>query len=103
MVALTNISIALKKISIYLESAQTYLHADIESVQRRFATSLQGLSNLSNSNYLRLQELLSLESVHINPDIITTYKIVLQLIYVSLNDVGLNLSSDKNKECWTQA
>ena len=49
---------------------------------------LQRLSNLSYLDCLRYLKLLSLESAHVEADLITTYKIVLYLISVSLNYVG---------------
>ena len=76
---------------------QRYLLADIESVQRRFTKCLQKLSNLSYSDRLRYLDLLSLKSTHIEADLITTYKIVHNLISIVLNEVGLSLSKNKTR------
>ena len=58
---------------------------------------LQGLSNLSYSDRLCHLELFSLESTYIEADLISTYKIVHNLIGVLLNDIGLSLFKNKTR------
>ena len=58
---------------------------------------LRGLSELSYSDRLRHLELLYLVLTHIEADLITTFKIVHNLIGVSLNDVGLSLNRNKTR------
>ena len=57
-----------------------------KKIYKAFAKTI---SNLSYSDHLHHLELglLSLESTHIEADLITTYKIVHNVIGVSLNDV----------------
>ena len=67
---------------------QKYLHADIESIKKIYGTFARSKQSPDHSHHL---ELMSLESAHVEFDLIATYKIVHILIGVSLNDVGLSL------------